>query len=84
MNISEILGIGATTFIVLGFCFKKVNTIRMLNMVGSIMFIIYGLMIGATYTWIANGILFCINAIYIIKSYLSKKDQKDGHRTNSK
>ena len=84
MNISEILGIGATTFIVLGFCFKKVNTIRILNMVGSIMFIIYGLMIGATYTWIANGILLCINATYITKSYLSKKDQKDGRRTNSK
>lgn len=82
MNISEILGIGATTFIVLGFCFKKVNTIRILNMVGSIMFIIYGLMIGATYTWIANGILFCINATYIIKSYLSKKDQKDGHKND--
>ena len=84
MNISEILGIGATTFIVLGFCFKKVNSIRILNMVGSIMFIIYGLMIGATYTWIANGILFCINATYIIKPHLKKKDQKDGCRTNSK
>lgn len=72
MNISEILGIGATTFIVLGFCFKKVNTIRILNMIGSIMFIIYGLMIGATYTWVANVILFLINLGYLIAPKFKK------------
>ena len=84
MQISEILGIGATSLIVLGFCFKKVNTIRILNMIGSVLFVIYGIMIGATYTWVANAILFCINAGYLIKPHLKKKDQKDGRRINSK
>lgn len=74
MAISEVLGIAATSLIVLGFCFKQVNTIRILNMIGSVLFVIYGIIIGASYTWIANAILFCINAGYLIKPHLKKKN----------
>jgi len=74
MAISEVLGIAGTSLIVLGFCFKKVNTIRILNMIGSVLFVVYGILIGATYTWAANALLFLINFRYLITPRLRDPD----------
>lgn len=78
MNIFEIVGFLATTCIVIGFCFKSVKLIRILNLTGSVLFVVYGLYIGATYTWVANAIMIFINGYYLLKNDDKKpKDDKE-------
>ena len=69
----EILGLIATILIVLSMCFKDIKIIRFINLVGSMCFVIYGISIGALYTWIANLILIFVQIYYLIKIY---KDEK--------
>lgn len=68
----QILGLIATILIVLSFCFKNIKTIRFINLIGSFCFVVYGLSIGALYTWIANLILIFIQLYYLIKIYTRK------------
>ena len=69
------IGLLATIFIVLSFCFKKQKLIRVINLIGCSLFVIYGLQIGALYTWIANLILVFIQIYYIKK--LSEDDSEN-------
>lgn len=63
----EFVGILATIFIVLSFVFQKENQIRTINIVGCILFVVYGVIIGAFSTWLSNGILILIHSYYLWK-----------------
>lgn len=58
---SEIIGIIATVFVLLSFIQKGELRIRALNIIGAILFVVYGVIIGAFSTWLLNGILIIIH-----------------------
>lgn len=63
----EIIGIIGTLFVLLSFLMKKVKHIRIINIIGAIFFVIYGLLIGAFSTWLLNGILILIHIYFLLK-----------------
>ena len=50
----EILGIIASVFVLISFLFKKERSIRLVNIFGAIMFVIYGVLINALSIWLLN------------------------------
>lgn len=63
----EIIGLLGTLFVLISFLMKEVKLIRIINIVGAILFVIYGLLIGALSTWLLNAILVIIHIIYLLK-----------------
>ena len=67
----EILGIVASLFIIAAFMFKDVRIIRLLDAVGAILYIIYGVLIHSFSNVLLNGFLVAIQIYHLYK--LSKK-----------
>ena len=63
----EVLGILASVFVLISFLFKKEKSIRLVNIFGAIIFVIYGLLINALSIWLLNGILIFIHLYYLLK-----------------
>lgn len=61
----EILGIIATVFVLLSFVVVGEKRIRLVNILGAGMFVVYGLSIDAFSVWIMNGMLIVIHLIRI-------------------
>lgn len=68
----EVIGLTATLFVLMSFTMKKVETIRAVNIVGALLFVVYGLLIGSVSTWLLNGALIVIHIFYLLKA---KKDK---------
>ena len=68
--------LGYLAFILLAISLLVNNEIRFrwLNSLGSISFVLYGLMIDAFPIIITNGLLLCINVFYLIKIYTTDED----------
>lgn len=64
--IAEFIGIIATTFLVIGYSQKKESKLRFINNIGTILFIIYGFLIGALSVWLLNILILIINTNRII------------------
>lgn len=78
MNSVELIGCIASMLIVVSMVFKTSTykgtiAMRSINAIGSIVFLIYGLILPAYATAIANGALIVINCCHIVKEY---KDHK--------
>ena len=68
MNI-EILGILGSVMVLISFLMKGEMKIRAINIIGAIIFVIYGIIINALSVWLLNAFL-CISHIYnLIKMY---------------
>lgn len=83
MNYVEILGIIATIIVLISMSFKTTSykgtmCMRIINIIGSVAFTIYGCLLPAYATAIMNFILFFINIFYLIKETIDykKKNQK--------
>lgn len=68
----EIIGIIATLFIVLAFIQNGEFKIRILDLIGAVLFIIYGITISSFSTILLNGILVIIQ-IYKMYKLLNNK-----------
>lgn len=73
MNWYEVIGIIATLFVLLSFLMRDVKVIRIINIIGCIFFVVYGILIGSLSTWLLNGILIFIHIYYLVKFYMDKK-----------
>ena len=78
MNPIEIVGIIASLFIVVSMCFKTTafkGTIimRIINGLGSIVFVVYGVLLPALATLITNACAFVINLFYLVKEIRDHK-----------
>ena len=69
----EIIGIVATLFVLLSFLMKKIELVRIINIIGAAFFVVYGLLIGAFSTWLLNAILIIIHLIYLTIYLIKKK-----------
>lgn len=67
MNWYELIGIIGTLFVLLSFLMKDLKKVRIINIIGATLFVIYGLLIGALSTWLLNGVLIIVHIVYLIK-----------------
>lgn len=67
MNWYELIGLAGTLFVLLSFLMKDLTKVRIINIVGALLFVIYGICINAWSTWILNAILIIIHIIYLVK-----------------
>ena len=66
MNV-EVWGIIATLFVLASFLCNEERHIRMVNIVGAVIFVVYGLALQAHSIWILNGVLAVIHIIKLRK-----------------
>lgn len=67
MNWYELIGLAGTLFVLLSFLMKDLTKVRIINIIGALLFVIYGICINAWSTWILNTILIIIHIIYLIR-----------------
>lgn len=84
MNLYEIIGIIASIFIVFSMVFKTTTfkgtiLMRIINGIGSIFFIVYGILVAAYSTTATNCAVFIINVFYLIKEI---RDHNKTHKSN--
>lgn len=73
MNILlEIFGYIGTALIILSMMMRSINKLRILNLLGSVISVIYSLIIGAWPTVILNVCLTAINMYHIIRAHVKK------------
>lgn len=71
----EFIGLVGTALIVLSFVFDDQRKIRIFNSIGSLFFIVYGLLIGALSNIVLNGTLL---GIHFYKLHKMGKENKYG------
>lgn len=64
----EIVGIVATLFILFAFSLSDVKKIRFFDIIGALLFVIYGMLINSISVWLLNSVLIIINAYKIMKN----------------
>lgn len=63
----EILGIIASLFVLLSFIFSSEIKIRLVNIVGAFLFVVYGIFINAFSIWFLNLIFIGIHLIKLFR-----------------
>lgn len=74
MNYVEFLGYVAMFTVAGSFLLKDVIKLRLVNSIGAILFIIYGLLIGSLPVACLNLFVGCVNGYYILRSLRERKD----------
>ena len=72
-NSIEFVGIAAGVIVLLSFLFKNIKVIRLVNIVGAILFVIYGLLLPTYSTAFVNFALIVVHIIYLIRDELRRK-----------
>jgi cell shape-determining protein MreD len=73
----ESIGLAATVFILVSFLFNQEKKIRVINLVGAVLFVIYGYLIAAPSVYILNGALIVIHIYKIYKMSKVKEEPLD-------
>lgn len=81
MNWIEFIGIGATIFVLISFVSSDLKHVRYINMVGCVLWILYGVLSNATSVWILNG---CCLMLHIYKLWIQKSGKKDNLNESDK
>lgn len=68
MNI-EILGTIASIIVLISFLMKSEKQIRLINILGAFIFVVYGVSINAFSVWFLNGSLCLVHIYRLIKMY---------------
>ena len=82
--IYEMLGYAGTALIVASMLFKTTSfkgtmLMRVINLIGSIAFVIYGFGANAMPTAVSNVLLIIINTVYIIIECMQHKKEKENN-----
>lgn len=63
----EILGTIASIIVLISFIMKGERNIRLVNIIGAVCFVVYGIMINAFSVWFLNGALTLIHIYKLLK-----------------
>jgi hypothetical protein len=73
MNTTDLIGYAASAVLMVSFLMKNINTLRLINSIGAILFIIYGFMLATSWpVIITNAFILSVNIFYLVKNYSSK------------
>ena len=64
----EYIGMLASVIVLASFLTKKEISIRKINLVGAVVFVVYGLLSRAVSIWFLNGVLVFVQIFHILKS----------------
>lgn len=67
----ELIGLCGTVFILIAFLFNTEKQIRIFDMIGSVLFVVYGALIGAYSNVVLNGALIIVHIIKLRKMRLN-------------
>ena len=73
----EWLGIVASAFILVSFLMTNQTWIRLINMVGCVAFVVYGMILPAYSTAFMNAALFIVHIVYLSRDFLKKRKAKN-------
>lgn len=66
------IGYSASFFVVMSFVLKNIQHIRIVNFIGCVLFVIYGVMNGMLWPVIIPNVVICFVQIYYL--FFAKKD----------
>ncbi len=73
MNTTDLIGYVASAVLMVSFLMKNINTLRLINSIGAILFIIYGFMLATSWpVIITNAFILSVNIFYLVKNHSSK------------
>lgn len=72
MNYVEIIGYVASILVAISLTMSQLLKLRVINLIGSVTFSLYGYLLGAYPIFFVNGFIVCINIFYLIKMYRNK------------
>lgn len=61
----ELIGVSGSVLVLISFLFSNEIKIRLVNIIGALLFVIYGLCIQALSVWLLNGILILIHLLFL-------------------
>ena len=64
----ELIGVLASIIVLISFLFNNIRIIRIINIMGCMLFVIYGICINAFSVWFLNAALAIIHIIKLIKN----------------
>lgn len=73
----ELIGYLASVVILIGFTFKGESKIRIVNMIGSLLFIVYGLLIKAYPVALLNALTIVVNIRALVKTREEESVEED-------
>ena len=65
----ELLGYMASVFVAVSLMMRSVTKLRMINLVGAILFTVYGLVIAAYPVAVVNGFIVLVNLYYLQQTW---------------
>ena len=71
-NWIECIGVLATLCVLVSFTQSKTNRIRLINSIGSIIFVVYGLLINSFSVWFLNAAVLLVNAYKLLKDIVER------------
>ena len=74
---NEWLGLVASTIVLVSFLMTNQIKTRMINMVGCIAFVVYGLLLPSYSTAIMNGGVFIVHVVFLIKHFVKRRKEKN-------
>ena len=69
---TEIIGMIATAFIVIGFMFSSERKIRIINALGAVLYVVYGILIHSYSNIVLNSILVAVHLYKLIQQKLKE------------
>lgn len=72
----EWLGLVASLVVLVSFLMTNQIKTRIINMVGCIVFVIYGLLLPTYSTAFMNGAVFIVHVVFLIKHFVQKRKEK--------
>ncbi|MDT0643213.1 YgjV family protein [Zunongwangia sp. F363] len=70
ISLTEWSGYLASFFVLLAFFMKNIKTLRYVNSIGCIFFVVYGVLLHSWPLVITNGAIICVNIYYL---FINKK-----------
>lgn len=72
ISITDWIGYLASLVLIISFLMKNINTLRIINSIGAILFVVYGIMLAISWPIIlTNTFILGVNTYYLSKHYLS-------------
>ena len=80
---NEWLGIVASAFVLVSFLTSNQIRTRLINLVGCVVFVVYGLILPAYSTAFMNAALIIVHIVYLVKDFKARKRLKTVNQEES-
>ena len=76
----EIIGYTGMAFVLISFLMRKIQWVRIVNMVGATLSLIYGILTLTIPTAALNGALLAINAVFVTIFFINQNREKNSKK----